>query len=176
MSGGAAFLIGSEPNRSAARLKCAVGRALLLSLSLLCACSQNPGPAPADNSVTPNENSAAVEDIPSFKQIVARAEENAENGQSGDELGRYGHRWFYGDGLGRTIANVGTIVVFPPYALYVLGNAGLALAGYPQMEATSVLPDPAKNLVQGFYNGVTSVPGRVTSVISGEKFEGQYVH
>jgi hypothetical protein len=111
---------------------------------------------------------------PSFRQIVDRAEKNAEAGRSsGDELSQFGRQWFYGPGFGRTLANVGTVVLFPPYALYLLGNAGLALAGYQQLYLTSALPNPARRYVLDVYDGVTSVPGRITSTVAGEEFQTQ---
>ncbi|MFN8388733.1 MAG: hypothetical protein U0136_00415 [Bdellovibrionota bacterium] len=109
---------------------------------------------------------------PSFKEIVANAEERARDGTADDQLSEFGNRWFYGGGVGRTIANVGTVVVFPPYALYLLGNAGLALAGYQPVHVTEALPDPARDTVNEIYDGVTSVPGRITSAIAGKPFAG----
>src|SRR5579862_6797042 len=47
-----------------------------------------------------------------------------------EQLKQQGGDWLYGKGLGSTILTVGTCVVFPPYAIYVLGNAGLSMAGY----------------------------------------------
>lgn len=109
---------------------------------------------------------------PSFKQIVSDAEKNAEEGDSSALLRAYGHQWFYGRGVGRTIANVGTVVLFPPYALYLLGNAGLALAGYEPLYVTSALPEGARQYTLAVYDGITSVPGRVTAGLAGEEFQG----
>ena len=66
--------------------------------------------------------------------------------------------------------NVGTVVLFPPYALYLLGNAGVAFAGYEPMYVTDALPEPARKEVLGLYNGVTGVPGRLNALVAGERF------
>ena len=108
---------------------------------------------------------------PSFKQITAAA---AERPPTSDELSQQlavaGHRWFYGQGIGTTMLNVGTVVLFPPYAIYLLGNAGVAFAGYEPLYVTDALPEPAKKEVLGLYNGVTGVPGRLNALVAGEQF------
>ena len=45
-------------------------------------------------------------------------------------LSEAGSNFAYGPGLGDAAVTVGTVVVFPPYALYLLGNAVLSLSGY----------------------------------------------
>ncbi len=98
---------------------------------------------------------------------VARSPEDAE-----DQLSKFGHHWFYGPGLGQTMANVGTVIVFPPWAIYLLGNAGLAVAGYEPVSLTSLLPDGPRRYVDGAYGGVVSVPGRITAAVAGERYDG----
>jgi hypothetical protein len=80
-------------------------------------------------------------------------------------------RWFYGRGLGRTAANIGTIVFFPPYAIYLLGNAGMELAGYDPLYITNILPQEPREVVNSIYDDVTSVPGRVNAAIAGYEFD-----
>lgn len=106
-----------------------------------------------------------------FQQIVDKAEANADNEQDSTALLKeFGHHWLYGNGIGQTMANVGTVVVFPPYALYLLGNAGLVLAGYDPLYVTSALPDGARDVTLSVYNGITSVPGHVAATVAGEDF------
>ena len=81
------------------------------------------------------------------------------------------HKWFYGPGVGRTALNIGTIVLFPPYALYLLGNAGLNMAGFPQIHVTDALPPEPRDAVNGVYDDVTSAPGRLNAFIAGEEFQ-----
>ncbi len=78
--------------------------------------------------------------------------------------------WVFGGGLGRTALNIGTVVVFPPYAFYMLGNAGIALAGYDPLYVTDALPGPARDGVLGVYNEVTSLPGRINAAVLREHF------
>lgn len=83
------------------------------------------------------------------------------------ELGR---KWFYGAGLGRSLLNVGTSIAFPPYALYLLGNAGLEVSGLPTLYVSNALPKRPKSFIMSFYDGITSVPGRLTALASGTEY------
>lgn len=88
-----------------------------------------------------------------------------------ERLNQSGKRWLYGKGIGRTMANIGTVILFPPYALYLVGNAGLSLAGYEPLHVTDALPSTPRKYVIQAYDGVTSVPGRVTAFIAGKDFQ-----
>lgn len=81
------------------------------------------------------------------------------------------HKWFYGPGFGRTALNVGTIVLFPPYALYLLANAGIGMAGFEPLYITDVLPEEPRAGVLEVYDNVTYTPGRVHAFIAGEEFQ-----
>lgn len=85
-------------------------------------------------------------------------------------LGEVGTNWFYGQGLGETALTAGTIFLFPPYAIYVAGNAILNVSGYEEIRVTDALPEEGKESWNAVYEGVTSVPGRVTAGVSGEEF------
>jgi len=89
------------------------------------------------------------------------------------EVSEKAGKWFYGPGVGRTMANVGTSVLFPPYAIYLIGNAALSLSGLPSLYLTDALPEESRAGVLTVYDGVTSVPGKVTSTIAGREFEDQ---
>lgn len=83
------------------------------------------------------------------------------------------HKWFFGPGFGRTTLNVGTIVLFPPYAIYLLANAGIGLAGYEPIYITDVLPEGPRAGVLEVYDNVTYTPGRMHAFIAGEEFQDQ---
>ena len=78
--------------------------------------------------------------------------------------------WFYGQGLGSSALTVGTIVVFPPYAVLALGNVILNLSGYESIGVSTVLPEEEKKSWNSFYDSVTSGPGRFTSAVAGREF------
>lgn len=80
--------------------------------------------------------------------------------------------WFYGPGIGQTMLNVGTSVLFPPYAVYVLGRAGLSAAGIEAPAVTDALPEPARKGVNEVYDTMISAPGRLNAEVAGEKFRG----
>lgn len=78
--------------------------------------------------------------------------------------------WFYGQGVGNTMVQVGTVAAFPPYALVVLGNAALSLGGYEPVGVSSILPGESKEQWRSLYDGVTSGPGRFTAAVAGREF------
>lgn len=83
------------------------------------------------------------------------------------------YRWFYGQGVGVFSLNIGTVVLFPPYALYLLLNAGIGLSGYEPISPISYIPGVPGDYVRASYDAITSVPGRATSGIAGEPFQGE---
>lgn len=85
-------------------------------------------------------------------------------------LGDVASNWFYGQGLGETMLTAGTVFLFPPYAIYVAGNAALSLSGYHELRVSEALPDTEEDIWNSVYDGVTSVPGRMTSVVAGEEY------
>jgi hypothetical protein len=109
---------------------------------------------------------APHEHLPSLKHVQAPLSEEDSN----ELLGRMGGNWLYGNGVGETALAAGTVFVFPPYALYLLGNAALGLGGYEQMRLSDALPDQERSQWQGFYEGVTAAPGQVSAAIAGREF------
>ena len=85
-------------------------------------------------------------------------------------LEKVGGNWLYGQGVGETLLTAGTIFAFPPYAIYVVGNGALSLAGYERIALVDALPEKPKETVNSVYDAVTEVPGRVSSTIAGEDF------
>ena len=90
-------------------------------------------------------------------------------------LNEVGSNWLYGQGMGETAATVGTIVIFPPYALWVIGNAALQLSGEEPIEVSKMLPEESGKVWRTTYDEITSVPGRTTAAVSGEEYRTQEV-
>lgn len=90
-------------------------------------------------------------------------------------LSEVGDNWLFGQGMGSTMATVGTVVVFPPYALLVAGNAGLSLAGYKQLWLSDALPEEGKEAWRSAYDSVTEAPGKMSAAMAGEEFRTQEV-
>jgi len=95
--------------------------------------------------------------------------------QSRDVLETAGGNWFFGQGFGDTLINIGGVVVFPPYAAVLLGNAALSLAGYEPLEFSQALPDGAREGWRETYGTVASGPGRLTSVIAGREYRTEEI-
>lgn len=83
---------------------------------------------------------------------------------------KVGINWFYGQGLGETALTVGTIFAFPPYAIYVVGNGALQLAGYKPLHVTDALPGDAKEGWNTVYDTVTGAPGHLTAAVGGREY------
>lgn len=93
--------------------------------------------------------------------------------KAGELLEKTGGNWLYGQGVGETMLTVGTCVLFPPYALYVVGNAGLTLAGYERVTLVSALPEKSEDAVTEVYDTVTEAPGRSIAYMADEDFRTQ---
>ena len=101
------------------------------------------------------------------------AQKNLPPEKAKEVLSEVGDGWLYGQGFGATALNLGTIIVFPPYALYVLGNVALSMTGHETMSPTKLLPDDNKKEVDKFYDNLTSAPGRVAAAFAGKEFRTQ---
>lgn len=94
---------------------------------------------------------------------------------AGEIVKEAGGNWLYGQGVGETVANAGGIILFPPYAIYLLGNAALSYNGYEPLEVTDALPENAKATWNAAYDSVTSSPGKLSAAVAGEEFRTQDV-
>lgn len=95
--------------------------------------------------------------------------------KSKELINEVGSNWLYGQGVGETALNIGTVVAFPPYALYLLGNAALSLSGYEPIEISDALPNEERDEWHKIYNGVTEGPGRMSAALAGEEFRNKEV-
>ncbi len=147
---------------------------LILLMSLFVACSSSKRSVQTPPQPGEIKTIAFSIDQPPSLPALARGETTPPTpAEFKQQLGDYGHSWFYGPGIGKTMANVGTVIAFPPYALYLLGNAGLQLAGFEPLYVSEAIPGEAGRYVKGAYENVTSIPGRVTSFVAGEDFQAE---
>ena len=114
-----------------------------------------------------SEDSTAQQALQGVKTIAHRPLSQEE---SKELMGDVAGNWFYGQGLGSSALTLGTIVVFPPYAVLALGNVILNLSGYESIGVGTVLPEEQKESWDSFYDSVTSGPGRFTSAVAGKEF------
>ena len=90
-------------------------------------------------------------------------------------LSEIGQNFTYGPGLGDAALNVGTVVVFPPYAIYLLGNAVLSLSGYEPVTVASLLPEEDGKKWSKTYDSMVSGPGKVVAAVAGREYRSQEV-
>lgn len=129
--------------------------ALLLFVLLFPSCTQTvsppqASPPPSNSTTTPNTGKAKADPYA--------------------ELNKKSTEWFYGQGVGDTIINVGGIVIFPPYAVVVVGNAVATLAGYQPVGISDALPEEAGKQWKEAYSSVASTPGRVNAALAGKDY------
>jgi len=90
-------------------------------------------------------------------------------------LAEIGQNFAYGPGLGDAALNVGTAVVFPPYAIYLLGNALLSVSGYEPVTVASMLPEEQGKAWSRTYDSVVSGPGKVVAAVAGHEYRSRDV-
>jgi hypothetical protein len=90
-------------------------------------------------------------------------------------LGEVGGNFAYGPGLGDAAVNLGAVIVFPPYILYLLGNTALSLSGYEPVTVSSVLPEEQGKAWSNGYDTVVSGPGRMVAAASGREYRSREV-
>lgn len=95
--------------------------------------------------------------------------------QSQELLGEMGGNWLYGQGVGETAMNVGSVILFPPFALYLVGNAVLGLSGYEPVTVADTLPEEQGEAWRSFYDSVASGPGRLAAAVSGREYRTREV-
>lgn len=86
--------------------------------------------------------------------------------QAGEMIGD----WAYGEGLGTTMVQIGAVIAFPPFAIALIGNAGLSLSGYEPVTVAKILPEPVGNAWKEGFSTVVSAPGKVSAAVAGEEF------
>jgi hypothetical protein len=90
-------------------------------------------------------------------------------------LSEVGKNFAYGPGLGDTALSIGTAVVFPPYAIYLLGNAVLSLSGYEPVTVSSLLPPEDGKAWSESYDSIVSGPGKVVAAMAGHEYRSREV-
>ncbi|MCB0320198.1 MAG: hypothetical protein KDD60_04675 [Bdellovibrionales bacterium] len=90
--------------------------------------------------------------------------------ETGELLDTAAGNFFYGPGLGETALDVAGIVAFPPYALVLLGNSILSLAGQEPLSISQVLPEKTKQEYRTVMDNLYSGPGLVVSGAAGEEY------
>jgi hypothetical protein len=90
-------------------------------------------------------------------------------------LGEVGSNFAYGPGIGDAAVNLGAVIVFPPYILYLLGNTALSLTGYEPVTVSSLLPEEQGKAWSDGYDTIVSGPGRMVAAAAGREYRSREV-
>ena len=112
----------------------------------------------------------ALKKQPSDGELVELAKQPIPPERAGAVLEEAGENFLYGHGVGETALTVGSVLLFPPYALYVLGNGALSLSGYEPLEVSRALPEKERREWNEVYDAVTALPGEAAAAVAGEQF------
>lgn len=95
--------------------------------------------------------------------------------QSEEVLGQVGSNWLYGQGVGETAMNIGGVILFPPYAVYLIGNAALSLSGYEPLSVADALPEKEGEAYREAFDSVAAGPGRFAAAVAGKEYRTKEV-
>lgn len=95
--------------------------------------------------------------------------------QAREILSELGSNFAHGPALGDTALNIGTVVLFPPYAVYLVGNALLSISGYEPITVSSILPEEDGKRWSNTYDQLVSGPGKVVAAMSGREYRSREV-
>jgi hypothetical protein len=89
--------------------------------------------------------------------------------ESRELLAEMGADFAYGSGVGETALHAGAVVMFPPYALVLIGNSVAYLSGHEPIGVSDFLPKGSASAWSTFYSELVSVPGRVAAGLAQEE-------
>jgi hypothetical protein len=78
--------------------------------------------------------------------------------------------FFYGPGLGETALDVTGAMLFPPYALVLIGQTLVRVAGYESPRLIEMFPEEQQQSYDETMDMVYSGPGRLVSAAAGEEY------
>ena len=90
--------------------------------------------------------------------------------KSKELVGEAGRNWLYGEGFGNTALSAGSIFLFPPYGLLILGNAIAEINGYEPVWLSDALPEEERDEWRSVYRHAAEAPGRTSATLAGEEF------
>ncbi len=90
-------------------------------------------------------------------------------------FGELADNWFFGPGVGRAAWSIGSIVAFPPLAVYFLATGITEAIGYQPVYWSDLLPDEGRKPLLGFYGLVTDAPGSLFAAMAEKEFRASEV-
>lgn len=151
------------------------GFLFIIVLYFLSACGMSARPAP-ETANPPNVNSATPPTSPpdtpvlTLERVQKIAAEPLSPKETGEVVDTALTNFFYGPGLGETALDVTGAMLFPPYAMVLIGQTLVRLAGYDSPRFIELFPDEQQQAYDDTMDVVYSGPGRLVSAAAGEKY------
>jgi hypothetical protein len=151
------------------------GCLIFMGLCFLSACGMNQRPAP-ETSPLPNVNSTSdltpLSEPPvlTLERVQKIAAEPLSPQETGEVVDTALTNFFYGPGLGETALDVTGVMLFPPYAMVLIGQTLVRLAGYESPRFIEMFPEEQQHAYDATMDTVYSGPGRLVSAAAGEEY------
>lgn len=154
----------------------AVLRACLIFVVLCfvsaCGVSKSPAPEPSSPKVKVTADGKPLPDTPvlTLERVQKIAAEPLSPKETGEVVDTALTNFFYGPGLGETALDVTGVMLFPPYAMVLIGQTLVRLAGYESPRFIEIFPEEQQHAYDATMDTVYSGPGRLVSAAAGEEY------
>jgi hypothetical protein len=157
-------------------IACGIVRTCLIFLALCfvsaCGMSKTPAPEPSPPKVNFTADGKALPDTPvlTLERVQKLAAEPLSPKETGEVVDTALTNFFYGPGLGETALDVTGVMLFPPYAMVLIGQTLVRLAGYESPRFIEMFPQEQQQAYDKTMDTVYSGPGRLVSAAAGEEY------
>lgn len=137
-----------------------------------CGMSKSPDPEPSSPKVKVGAKGRPSPDTPvlTLERVQKIAVEPLSPEETGEVVDTALTNFFYGPGLGETALDVTGAMLFPPYAMVLIGQTLVRLAGYESPRFIEMFPEEQQQAYDDTMDTVYSGPGRLVSAAAGEEY------
>lgn len=151
------------------------GVLLVIVLYFVSACGMSARPAPetaysSNVNSTTDRTSSSDTPVLTLERVQKIAAEPLSPKETGEVVDTALTNFFYGPGLGETALDVTGAMLFPPYAMVLIGQTLVRLAGYESPRFIEIFPDQQQHAYDVTMDAVYSGPGRLVAAAAGEEY------